>query len=160
MGEHLTPKVSRSDIRRFRQFIDKTPGQGPQGECWTWSRYRDKAGYGQFFVGGEKVLAHRLAWRIKTGSWPKTQVLHKCDHPPCVRHLFTGTQQANMLDAVAKGRMRGGSFRYKRGRTHCDRGHEFTASNTRIKVNGVRECRACARRRLRRYQCRVFQRVR
>jgi hypothetical protein len=31
----------------------------------------------------------------------------------------------------------------KAKQTHCGQGHEFTAENTTIKVNGTRECRAC-----------------
>lgn len=69
-------------------------------------------------------------------------MLHSCDYPPCVRHLFVGTQRVNMADAAAKDRMKGGPYRYGR-RTHCSRGHDFTASNTRIKADGSRTCRTC-----------------
>lgn len=38
---------------------------------------------------------------------------------------------------------------YFRGVTRCRHGHEFTPENTRVRRNGRRACRACARRRSR-----------
>jgi HNH endonuclease len=54
-------------------------------------------------------LAHRVAYVLTHGEIPDgVDVLHSCDFPPCVRpdHLFAGTHQDNMTDAMKKGRMR------------------------------------------------------
>lgn len=75
--------------------------------CWPWIGGRDRDGYGRLWAWGEKVMAHRLAWRLSTGPIPEGLcVLHRCDHPPCVRpdHLFLGTQRENLEDRDLKGR--------------------------------------------------------
>lgn len=57
-------------------------------------------------AGGEQ-LAHRVAWVLAYGQIPKgLQVMHACDHPPCVRvsHLMLGTNEANVADRQKKGR--------------------------------------------------------
>lgn len=36
-----------------------------------------------------------------------------------------------------------GSHFSRRGKTHCARGHEYTAENTRVKTDGARTCRTC-----------------
>lgn len=53
------------------------------------------------------LLAHRYAWFLAYGRWPKDKLLHHCDNPPCceVTHLFEGTDADNMLDAKRKGRI-------------------------------------------------------
>jgi hypothetical protein len=75
---------------------------------------------------------------------------HKCDVRDCCRpeHLFVGTRSENMLDMSAKGR-------HFNNKTHCIRGHEFDAENTRIYIReGLTEryCRACARIRQEKYK--------
>lgn len=37
----------------------------------------NKKGYIEIGVGGEKHLAHRLAWLLHTGAWPQGQIDHK-----------------------------------------------------------------------------------
>ena len=74
--------------------------------CLEWNRARNACGYGLIHAGKE-TLAHRIAWAIKYGPIPKgIQVLHRCDNPPCInpKHLFTGTQNDNIHDAVRKNR--------------------------------------------------------
>lgn len=63
-------------------------------------------GYGQIHIGERCAKAHRLAWFLHFGSWPKKHVLHSCDVPLCVRwdHLFLGDDIDNQADKVAKGR--------------------------------------------------------
>ena len=77
--------------------------------CWEWQGAIDKVtGYGVFGVTRrEQTTAHRVSWIINYGPIPDSiQVLHSCDHRPCVRpdHLFLGTQQDNIDDMIKKGR--------------------------------------------------------
>ena len=111
-------------------------------DCIEWTGYREKGGYGRLFRKGRVWQAHRWEWTEKHGPIPEGMcVLHRCDNPPCVNvaHLFLGTQVDNIHDMIAKGRRRTGQSE----RTHCKRGHEFTASNTKITKEGWRQCRAC-----------------
>jgi hypothetical protein len=111
------PRVALAD--RFWEKVDKTD------TCWLWTAGRQKAtGYG--FLGipprGTSALAHRVAWYLRTGDWPRLMVCHTCDVRACVRndevgtyevdgvtyrrygHLFVAAMDANTLDAHAKGR--------------------------------------------------------
>lgn len=104
---------------RFWANVNK---QGPElrpdlGACWEYrsGRYRGGKpmafGYARIWPGqGQAVLAHRFSWTLAYGDPGELCVLHKCDHPPCVRpdHLFLGTRPENMADKVAKGRQHRG----------------------------------------------------
>ncbi len=91
---------------RFWKKVDKTPGHGPQGECWRWTAAQTNDGYGCFRFEGRLIMAHRIAWRMTHSDPRQLKVCHKCDTPGCVNpsHLFLGTQFENMQDMVAKGR--------------------------------------------------------
>lgn len=73
--------------------------------CWLWQGNLDGDGYGHF----KHQKAHRFAWAITYGTPSDDLVVcHWCDVPNCVRpdHLWLGTKQLNMLDAMKKGRRR------------------------------------------------------
>lgn len=99
---------------RFEAKVDRSPGQGPKGECHLWTATTVK-GYGWIHVGADlgRAYAHRVAWFLATGEWPTLHVLHRCDTPGCVRfeHLFLGSQTDNIRDMHAKGRGGGGGVR-------------------------------------------------
>lgn len=107
------PNLSDSAIRRFWSHVDKTPGQGPKGKCWTWiggthhvirSGLKVKA-YGQFTVGLNTYLAHRVGRLIIHGPFDETKcVLHECDNMQCVRCTFLGSYAENNADCANKGR--------------------------------------------------------
>lgn len=104
------PPLSPDDIERFWARVDKTPGQGPNGECHIWTGDLDKNSYGRFYLDGRKTFAHRVVYVITHGEIPEDKpcVLHSCDWPPCVNedHLFAGTDADNVADMISKGRDR------------------------------------------------------
>lgn len=85
---------------RFWAKVDRS------GEHWLWTDKPNDNGYGRMaVVPGVVIGAHRIAWVLQHGSIPSgLWVLHECDIPLCVRHLFLGTSQDNVADMVAKGR--------------------------------------------------------
>jgi hypothetical protein len=136
---------------RFWSKVNKNgaearPGLGP---CWLWTAgtFKNPQGfrYGAFWLNhlGQNIQAHRFSLELSTGlSVPDDLcVCHHCDVPLCVNpaHLFLGTNGDNIRDASRKGRMRN-QFT---GVTHCQRGHELTPSNVRIRIRRGRECRVC-----------------
>ena len=103
------PTLTQQEIEEFWSCVDKTPGQGPKGECHEWQGGRDGDDYGGVFIDGRQYKAHRIAYFLFTGEDPGTLlVCHHCDWPPCCReeHLFAGNQKTNRDDMVAKGRAR------------------------------------------------------
>lgn len=109
---------------RFWAKVDKTLGQGPQGDCWIWTGARFKYGYGSLsrrkdgYSYSTNDYAHRISYEIHHGAIPedKPLVCHKCDNPPCVRpdHLFLGTHADNAEDKVRKGRGLAGNLHLTR----------------------------------------------
>lgn len=110
--------------------------------CWEWQgKSVQTSGYGQLNYGGTRRLAHRLAYELAVGPVPEGLVLdHLCRNRLCVNpmHLEPVTNRENLR------RGEGWAGRNAR-KTHCDRGHELTADNVKVRPsrNG-RECRACA----------------
>ena len=105
--------LASKDIARFWSKVDKTPGQGPNEDCWHWLGAPNRHGYGRLGLGGyREVVATRIAYLIAYGidAYP-LNVLHRCDNPPCVRpdHLFLGDQLDNMRDCKEKGRIASGA---------------------------------------------------
>lgn len=158
MGCERTDRITRGMCaKHYRYWLDHTPHEErppaqprlgdfwsyvykpSKRECWVWTGKRNRDGYG---LWGRKY-AHRASMEIDGQPPGKAFVLHRCDNPPCVNptHLYLGTPQDNMRDAIARGLHPGNP---KKGeRTHCDNGHEFAGTNLIIHPSGGRICRIC-----------------
>jgi hypothetical protein len=107
--------------------------------CWAWRGYR-WLGYGRVNVGKMPRLAHRVAFELFHGPIPDGLcVCHRCDNPQCCNpgHLFLGTLTDNNRDMTEKGR------HHQAAKTHCPKGHPYTAENTYWHPAAGRQCRAC-----------------
>jgi len=116
---------------------------GPD-ECWEWTGWCDRAGYGRFRPTSKqsdpKTPAHRFAYELFVGPIPDGLELdHLCRNKSCVNpgHLEPVTAQVNS-------RRRSAALPPK---THCRQGHPFDEANTSIQKDGSRKCRACDRER-------------
>lgn len=82
------PKV----ILRFLGMIEQ------RGECWVWTGYKDRKGYGQMKIDGRAYWAHRVAFAIFKGRIPGVMTIHHtCHNTSCVNpdHVVTATVQEN-----------------------------------------------------------------
>lgn len=134
-----------SEEKRLEMFwsrVDKSK------YCWEWTGSRNnKSPYGAVRWNGPIRFTHVVSWELHFGPIPEgLKVLHKCDNPPCTRpdHLFLGTQQENVLDAVRKGRWpaRGG----RHPKATCYLGHLM-----RRDCSNHSYCPDCTRARARKY---------
>src|SRR5438105_15819938 len=132
--------MRRSTPDDFWAKVDKTDG------CWNWTGPLTEHGYARVMYHGQYVRAHRLAFELAIGPIPVGMfICHHCDNRRCVNptHLFVGTNQDNIRDSVSKGRW------HMQQVTHCPSGHEYTAENTRLRINrsggNSRTCRTCER---------------
>jgi len=82
-------------------------------DCWEWQAATHKSGYGKVWWPGHKyaIQAHRVAFFLAHGYFPKAMVRHTCDNRPCCNpaHLVEGTQLDNMRDAAKRDRSAYGS---------------------------------------------------
>lgn len=103
----MIPALSEQREKRIWGKVDKTPGQGPTGECWAWTGYRNKRGYGMIRVKHQRFVATRFIWHLTHGEQLDSLIIrHKCDWPPCCNpdHLEPGTNKDNAQDASTRGR--------------------------------------------------------
>ena len=145
-----TYQLTESDISRFEGKIVKY-----EGSCWEWTGYRIDQGYGQMWAGGKSgrsMRVHRLAYTLWVGpisaGLELDHICHgldrgcaggrSCAHRRCVNpgHLEPVTGKVNVL--------RSSSFvAANAAKTHCYKGHPFSAENTYRYPDGRRQCRIC-----------------
>lgn len=96
--------MTDDELERFMSYVDLK-------NCWNWTGGKTGKGYGQFYLRGKNLRAHRASYEHFIGEIGDLQVLHECDNPSCVNpdHLFLGTNQDNRHDSVDKKRHNIGS---------------------------------------------------
>jgi hypothetical protein len=126
-------------MEKFWNHVEKTE------TCWLWRGPVGNHGYGVFYTGSKRYLAHR--WVM--GDIPKgMHIDHLCRVVLCVRPLH--------LEIVTPGEntRRATPYRKSRTRTHCANGHEITPSSHVIRVQERSEafrCLVCDREKSARY---------
>lgn len=104
-------KAKETCIERFWNKVDKTPGLGPNGDCWEWRGFIPKSNpYGRYKINQENWMVHQYSYYLANHTLPqntrKKILMHSCDNPPCVNpaHLKQGTYQENSTDMTLKNR--------------------------------------------------------
>lgn len=136
-GANLAGK--QDPAKRFWSHVDKDSHHG----CWVWTAGLHPGGYGNFWLDGRTINAHRYSWELANGPVPDGLHLdHICRNRACVRpdHLEPVTMQMNILRGVSPAALNA-------RKTHCIRGHEFTEENTYRQPGNPnsRICRECVR---------------
>lgn len=117
---------------RSRSTIDPDTG------CWTWIGAINHDGYGQMYLDGLTVRAHRVSYVQHLGPIPEgLEIDHLCRNRACINpfHLEPVLHAENI-------RRSSEALGIRQYATHCKWGHEFTAENTYL-VDGKRTCRPC-----------------
>lgn len=142
----MAKAIGISALGRFFQKVTT----GSKEQCWFWTGFKDRDGYGSVTVDKKSTRSHRWIFEQFYGQIPVGWfVCHTCDNPSCVNpfHLFPGTHTDNVRDSISKGRFRGGGW-VMASRDSCKKGHPFNEENTRIVRYGwgpYRQCIICAR---------------
>lgn len=124
-------------IDRIMQRTDRS------GECWLWTGFLDRYGYGQISVNNRREKAHRVAYTAFVAPIPDGLVIdHICRVRHCVNpvHLEPVSHAENSRRGIARCARQ----------TSCLRGHPFDEANTYV-TEGRRHCRACRREATRQY---------
>jgi hypothetical protein len=132
--------VKGDDEARFWSQVDRRGDD----ECWPWTGYIEKKGYGIFRMPDRPYPAHRWAYDHFVARIPDEMTVDHvkdrgCTRKDCVNflaHLEVVTRAENTMRS-------GGAGAVNARKTHCIRKHEFTPSNTMVRKNGGRTCRAC-----------------
>jgi hypothetical protein len=98
---------SKKNLKKFRCYVTLNKQTG----CWDFGwpgRYRDKFGYGMFYVPElqKSIRAHRYIWEHVNEPVPENLELdHLCGNKSCVNpaHLEAVTHAVNMRRAAALG---------------------------------------------------------
>lgn len=90
-----------NDESTFWAKVDQSDKDG----CWPWLGGTNGRGYGKTSWSNQTTAAHRLAYYLIHGYWPKV-CRHSCDNTICCNpdHLKSGSNKRNTQDMIDKGR--------------------------------------------------------
>lgn len=129
-------RIDEKTLLSFWEKVDKSTG------CWLWLRSK-RGGYGFF----RKLQAHRFAYELLVGKIPEHLELdHLCRNRACVNpaHLEPVTHQENVR--------RGETGINNAIKKACIHGHTLEGDNLYLRRNNKRECKACHRAAMVRFQ--------
>lgn len=139
-GSHYKRNWRHGDPAGVRPFLDETLADrlqrqyvvAPSG-CWEWVGTMDRLGYGKVYWQGSGYRAHRMAYRVASGT-DAAELDHLCRNKRCVNpaHLEPVTHSENLR-------------RHYATVTSCPHGHPYDQANTYRDTAGKRRCRACMR---------------
>lgn len=96
--------MQTNDRERIRRKLECNSISIPESGCQVWmGRWKP---YGTISIHNHQYSVHRVAWELANGPIPDGLfVCHHCDVPACFRidHLFLGTSNDNLHDAIRKG---------------------------------------------------------
>lgn len=112
--------------------------------CWSWAGYKDPNGYGRCSIAKYRTqLAHRVVYMalLDVPEDGLSQLDHLCRNTSCVNpdHLEPVTGSVNIQRSRTAHVLRARAA----AKTHCPKGHEYTAENALLNSAGARACRAC-----------------
>lgn len=137
--------------------------------CLLFTGATNVQGYGIVGHEGMGTLAHTALWRATRGPIPPGMELDHTCHDPKICQLGPRCPHRRCLDlshialvpkghnnspernggAAKIGIARAAAAKWRKAKTHCPNGHEWTAENTRRSTNShynpQRICRACQR---------------
>lgn len=77
-SKHIIPNLNTKQLQRFWSRIDK---RSPD-ECWPWTGYRIRQGYGSIEFAQIAYRVHRVAYFLYYHQQPGAFfVCHTCDNP-------------------------------------------------------------------------------
>lgn len=134
---------NRTEDERFWSYVRKTD------HCWEWTAGLTH-GYGNFYLAGKSVMAHRFAWERANGPLPDGVTLdHFChtvvaadcqDGPACPHRRCVRPDHMEPMALPENIRLGGNAAKVR-----CKRGHPFSEENTHVGPRGQRYCRTCQR---------------
>ncbi len=135
-----TGKLIGKELRRFeaKYRIDSDTG------CWLWISTVGRGGYGQFWLRGKTLAAHRVSYSHHIGPIPDGYTIDHieaaCSSRSCVSpgHLRAISNKANILAGS-------GAAAINARKTECKHGHPFDEENTYLRLSGGRLCKECGR---------------
>jgi len=93
-----------------KKFWGRVDVKEPE-ECWNWTGYVGKNGYGMVRFEGERFTAHRLAYMLDKGRKISRNflVLQTCENKKCCNpsHFKTSTRKKQLMEMAEKGTVRG-----------------------------------------------------